>query len=720
MRVAETNGPDGTTGPDPDDALNRLSGTVHGPAVQARDIHGGVHVHEPAFSVPAPRQLPATAPLVNREDDLAALDDVRTRTTDAARVAVVSGPAGIGKSALALHWAHRVRSEYPDGQLFADLRGHAPGDPISPAHILGGFLRALGFRPDHMPADPGELAALYRSATADRRLLVILDDALSAAQIRPLLPATTDSLAVVTSRWRLTGLLARGARAIQLDRLDEDAAVRLVTLAIGDDRAAAEPEAARRLVRLCARFPLALSVAAARLAVRPGWRVAEMADALAHERRRLSALATEEDDMAVRGAIDLSYRALPPDAARVYRLLGLFPGTAFEDGLAASLADLPSAEARRLLDVLADANLLRDTTAGRYRFHDLIRLHAGEMAERDEPGAVRDEADQRMLGWYLATATAAGQQAARYRRDQRRDLVHAPDEPRTFADAGEGLDWLERELPTLLVLLRRALEDGRFTWGWQLVDAAWPLFLHRGHYAERLEFDRTGLAAARAAEDPEAEAKMHNRVGLALRDLGRTDEAAEHFHAALDIWRTLGNAYRVAGSMRRLAFIAADRERYDEAIRYFSEALEAYRSLAEPRPRKEALTLGDLGAALTRAGRAEGAVGHLEEGRRLLASAPDPYNQARLLIRLAQARLALDAAADAGALFAEALRTMRTIASPPGEAEALEGLGDVAGRLNRTDEAHRRYQEAAEILERIGSPKAARLRNRLGERPGGS
>lgn len=389
----DASGPDAGT-------RNEVSGVVLGASIQARDI-GNVHVHRAVARLPAPSQLPPSVRLTGRAADLRAIDAARQN-----RTILLTGPAGIGKSALAIAWAHSVRGEYPDGALHADMHGHAPDGPASTSQTLGRFLRALGIHPGQVPADLAESVALYRSLMIDKRMLVVLDDALTVAQISPLLPSSPESVAIVTSRLRLGGLAARGARVVQITRLEADAALELLSATIGDDRTRAEPHDARELVELCGLLPLAICVAGARLAARSQWPVSEMVQAMAHERERLAAL-TMEGNMAVHSALDVSYSALSPAIGQMYRLMGLFPGTYFESGVAAAAAGVPRADARRMLEVLTDANLLDEAADGHYRFHDLTRLHAREMADRHDPAAVRDEAIRRMLDWFLAATGSA-------------------------------------------------------------------------------------------------------------------------------------------------------------------------------------------------------------------------------------------------------------------------------------------------------------------------
>jgi tetratricopeptide (TPR) repeat protein len=682
---------------------NEISGIIHGPSVMARDIQGDVHVHHitppaPKPISPPPSQLPQPTQLTGRTRDLEAMDAAR-----ASRVIVVTGQPGVGKTALAVQWGHQVRGDFPHGVLYADLHGYAPDGPASPSVELARFLRALGMEPQQVPADLAELTGMYRSMTVDRRMLVVLDDALTAAQVIPLLPPSPASVAVVTSRSRLGGLIARGGRVIQLDRLDVDAALELLARTLGDDRVLAEPHAARELVELCARLPLAVCVAGARLAARARWPVSEMVQALTHERRRLATLALE-DDMAVRPALDVSYRALDPPAARMYRVTGLFFGVSFDSGVAASAAAVPLTEAKRLLSVLTDANLLDDAPDGQYCPHDLIKLHAREMAEQHEAEDERAVIVQRMLDWFLASAGAASAIVVPYRGDLNLQFRYPPAEPARFAGPNDALAWLGRELPNMMAAARVAADQGHHTTAWQLADAMWPLFLYRGHYTERLELDELALAAARDGGDAMGEAKMLNRLGLAVMDLGQHELAQGYYEQALAMWERLGDARRIAGGLRRLGLVAMARNQPASAIELFTQALAGYTRL--DRLREAALTLSDLGDALMREGRPAEAITRLLAAGDLFARSPDPYNQARTLNRLGLAHEQAGNVEAAAGYLRRALNSMRDIGSPKGQGDALLALGGLALRGGLPDEARDRYAAARAIFVAAGSPRA--------------
>lgn len=379
-------------------SVNDLGGVVHGPAIQAHDVHGGVHVTvgSPSVALPVPAQLPPCLTiLIGRQDELAALDAMSVGFGPVPRltVAVISGVGGVGKTALAICWLHGQTERYPDGALYADLAGHDTEESVSPSDVLAEFLRALGTRPENIPLVLAEQVKLFRSMTSGRSMLVLLDNAASAAQVRALLPGQGPSVVLVTTRWKLAGLAMDGARFIELGPLDETSAVGMITAMAGDARAELEPDAVRDIVRYCAGLPLAICVAGAQLTMHPRRPVSRMAAELASERKRLAALSIA-GDLSVRGAFDYSYQALPPSAARAYRLLSLLFTPDFGVGLAAAHVGLTDDGASSVLDVLIEASLLDETADDRFRFHDLVRLHARQYAEADSGMAAPPWRDQ--------------------------------------------------------------------------------------------------------------------------------------------------------------------------------------------------------------------------------------------------------------------------------------------------------------------------------------
>ncbi|MCA2211438.1 tetratricopeptide repeat protein [Jidongwangia harbinensis] len=669
---------------------NAVDGTVVGAVVQAATVHGGVHVHQAA---PAPpRQLIAPPTIfVGRDAELAALN-----ATDASPV-ILTGPGGVGKTTLARRWAHDLSSRYPDGQLYLDLQGYSESTAVDPGEALGVLLRAVGVPSERVPATVAEQSARFRSLTAGRALLVVLDNAFSAAQVRVLLPGAGPSLVLVTSRWRLAGLVIDGGAEIEVRPWNEDDAVALLERSLGAERIDRERAEARALARICGGLPLALSVVAARLAARSKHPLARLAAELGEESHRLAGLRTV-DGVSVRGSLDLSYHGLDAAVRAVYRRLAVLPGRDHGPGVVAAVGG--SAErASAAIDRLLQANLLEEPETDRFRQHDLLLLHAQHRLDADESPAARDGARRAGIEWYLAAAAAADRAITPYRRRPLRyEYAGAPVALPSFTRPGEPVGWLDHERPNLLAAGRMALAYGWNDLAWHLSDVLWPLFLYRTHRRDRIAADERGVTAARCWGNRWAEADMRKRLGDAYAGNGRESEAEDQLHLAVAAFRDAGDPLGVIDAEERLASLYRDTGREPEAVRMYRRLLAANRATGDPR--RTALTLVRLGGVLTATGAPAEAVDHLVEARAIFGELgdADPYNRQRTEIALARAYLAQHETAEAAETAAGAAAGMRGLGSPFEEAQALEVLaravrlgGDAAGADAHAARASRLY-----------------------------
>ena len=702
------------------DWRNELSGTVHGPAIQAQTIHGGIHFHtsNPEPSAPPPAQLPPSPPhFTGRDQELSTLDQ-HLAAHDPTRVAlvVIVGAGGVGKTALALRWLHQVSDHYPDGALYADLAGHTPETARQPSEVLTGFLRALGQPAEQIPVTLADQAALFRSATSRRHLIILLDNAASAAQVRALLPGPGPagspgpaSLVVVTGRRRITGLAMDGAHFTDLAPLGEDAAIDLLSRILGSGRVAHEPEAARSIAAMCAHLPLAVCVCAARLATRPHWPMARVVAELADEHDRLAALSLP-GDVSVQAAFDLSYNALPEQAARLYRLTSLLPGPSFTAELAATAVETDLRRAARLLEHLADASLLEETGEQRFRFHDLVRLHAAEHARGDSDGE-RHAVLTRAVNWYLHRAVAADLVIIPGRWRLNPMYEQASQSPPAYPGAAQALDALEAELPGMLAATQAATTAGLHEQAWQLCEAMWGLLMNRKLFTPWISLHLAGLASAQATANRRAEARMSVQLGVAYREVGRLDEASELFTRALELDQQEGHRIGVATAFEQLGLADLARDRPDGAIGRFTAARATFRQLG--RPRGIALMTCRIGEALTAAGRPRQAITELQKATSQFAALPDPYLEARALTSLAQAHLSAGQPAQAGPPLDEALVTMTELGSHYEQGRIHLARADVAHQLGDHDRERTCLERALTAYSATGALEAAATRLRL-------
>jgi transcriptional regulator with XRE-family HTH domain/tetratricopeptide (TPR) repeat protein len=532
------------------------------------------------LGVTVPRQLPTRVPhFAGRAAELAQLDAVldaaaSDRAVGATGVVIsaIGGTAGVGKTALALHWAHRVAYRFPDGQLYANLRGFDAGNgkPADPADVLRGFLDALGVHHERWPANVEGLAALYRSVLAGQKILVLLDNAADAAQVRPLLPASPECLVIVTSRRELAALAAQeGARLLQLDVLSEQEAIELLVTRLGKDRAAGEPWAVTQLATLCARLPLALSVVVARAAAAPKLPLSSLAAELT-ELGRLDALDAGDPAANVRTVLSLSYRHLPETAKRMFRLLGLHPGPDISAAAAASLAGVTEPQARVALRDLTRASMLMEVVPGRFAFHDLLRSYAAEQKTAAEDVA---STTRRMLDHYLHTAHLAHQVLY-----PGRELIGLDDlapgvAPETFGGKAAALAWLEAEYQVLLKVTDLAARERFDAHAWRLPVALWTFHNVCGHWHDGTRLHLLALEAARRNGDLSGEAQVLRGLGSFAMSVGDTAEAYEYLTAAQATFRALGDTLGLARTDVIFSQTLEFQGRHAEALAAMGDAL---------------------------------------------------------------------------------------------------------------------------------------------------
>jgi tetratricopeptide (TPR) repeat protein len=663
---------------------------------------------------PVPAQLPAGVPdFAGRRGELAELDRLLAAglgpagaEPNAVVISAVAGTAGVGKTALALRWAHQVRDQFPDGQLYLNLRGYHPDQPMAAGDALARLLGALGLPAGEVPLDLEERAARYRTELAGRRMLIVLDNAGSADQVRPLLPGTASSVVLVTSRDSLAGLVARhGARRLDLDLLPPDDARALLRMLIGP-RADAEPAAVECLAALCARLPLALRVAAELAGSLPGTRLSELARELADQSRRLALLdAGGDDKTAVRTVLSWSYRHLPHDARRLFRLLGLHPGPDVDRYAAAALAGTSLADSSRLLESLARVHLVQRTGPGRYGLHDLLRAYAADLADAHDPAAARAAALTRLFDHYLATAAAAVNTLFPASRARRPSIdPPAPPAP-AVGDVAAARAWLAAERANLLAVAAHAAARD---WAGHAVLLARSLgaYLDSGHFTEALVVHDHGLRAARRSGDRSAEAHMLKGLGSAYRRRGDSRRAIEHHRRSLALFRELGDRDGEIPAEGNLGMMLDEQGRYAEAGRHFERVLELINERAPDRAGDRDLT----GRALDALGRVRRGLGRYEEAadlhRRALEIFQEDHNavgQARALGNLGLTDERLGHHAEAAARFQAALDLFRTVGHLAGEGNALDGLGMAYQRQGRYPEAVGYLRQAVALSRRIGA-----------------
>jgi DNA-binding SARP family transcriptional activator len=669
-----------------------------------------------ARAVPAPAQLPAdVTDFTGREDQvrhLCAMLSSASADADpgAVRIALVAGSGGLGKTSLAVHAAHRVKGAFPDGQLYVDLLGATP-NALPAADVLARFLRDLGVDGRDIPVDDGERAARYRTVLAERRMLIVLDNARDAAQVRPLLPGTSSCAVLVTTRSRMPDLAS--TKLVDLDVLDDDEALTLFTKVVGDERAAAEPEATAELLLACAGLPLAIRICAARLVTRSGWTIRSMANRLRDEHRRLDEL--RAGDLAVRASFQVSFTSLPADApsdgispADAFRLLGLWQGPSISSAAAAALFGTPEYLASDALETLVDARLLESTSPDRYKFHDLLRVYSSERAVADLAASDRDAAIGRLLRWYMCTADAAAEvvNPRRYKLPLGADEAGCP--PLSFATAEDALSWYDSERVNVVAATRQASASGRHDIAWRLPAPLFNMFNRRGNWTDCIATHRIALESARRVNNRQGEAWVLNNLGEAL---GRTrsSESIGHLEQALAIRREIGDRIGEGQTANNLADAYSNLGRMDEALDLLARSLDLTREVGYRWG--EGVALINMGEALLELDRPGEAIDRLLAARRTFTEINGPHGVAYALHNLGRAYLRVGQDADALDCLEQALAIHRTEGDRQQEAITLRFLGRAQARVGLAAEAGESWRRGAAIFDELGdTTQAAEVR----------
>lgn len=664
-----------------------------------------------------PRQLPA-APVwfTGRDAELAALTGLLNEVDRAGGTVVISavgGTAGVGKTALAVSWAHRVSDRFPDGQLYTNLRSFSPaGAPADPAEAIRGFLDALGAEGGRLPASLDAQAALYRSLLAGRRVLIVLDNARDADQVRPLLPGSSGCLVLVTSRRHLAGLAAvDGARLLKLDVLTDAEARQMLARRLGPERAAAERRAVDDLARLCGRLPLALAITAARVAAQPGHPLSGLAAELRDEQSRLDALDAGDGTASVRAAFSWSYQQLTGPAARLFRLLGLHAGPDITAPAGASLAGIPTDQARKVLRELVGVSLLTEPRAGRFAVHDLLRDYAAEQARAIEDRAGRRAAVHRTFDHYVHTARAA---ALLIEPTKDPIALAAPQRgtvPERLATDEAALAWLRAERHVLSNAIPQAAATGFGVYAWQLSWALVDFLDHEGRWNELAALQACALAASQRAGDLNGQAHAHQYLGLACTRLSSDRDALTHLRSALELYRRTGKPVSQARTLLGLGRLLATQGRYGEAIWNAEQARNLFRSAGHRAGQANALN--NAGWYHAHLGHLEQALVHCRQACYLFQELGDPGGEARAWDSLGFAHHELGHPAEAVTSYQHAIRLYLGCGDRYNQCETLDRMGDAQRATGQPAEARASWRQALAILDDLHHPGRERVRAKL-------
>jgi tetratricopeptide (TPR) repeat protein/DNA-binding SARP family transcriptional activator len=681
-----------------------------------RDEPAAQRVAAPDRYGSVPRQLPAAVrQFTGRTDELKTLTGLVCQPDEpGAVIAAIGGTAGVGKTVLAVYWSHQVAERFPDGQLYVNLRGFDPsGMPVAPGEAICGFLDALGVEPANVPSGLDAQAALYRSLLAGRRVLVVLDNARDASQVRPLLPGSAGCLTVVTSRTAVTSLVAaEGAVPLTLDLLSPAEAYDLLSRRLGAERVAAEPVAVDDLIRLCARLPLALSIAAARAAIQSRLPLAALVTQLSDGRGRLDALDSGDASNNVRAVFSWSYQQLTESSARMFRLLSLAPGADISAPAAASLAEVPVSEAGAALDELAHAQLLTEHAPRRFALHDLLRAYAQERSWVEESDTEREAAAHRLLDHYLHAAHGA----ALLINTARPPLRLTP--PRTGvlvehnASRATGWAWFEAERLVLLAAVGYAAERGYHAHAWQLAWCLADYYHQRGHWHDWAATQEAGLAAAERLGDLVGQARCHQYLGYALGRLGAHAQGHAHLRDALSLFEQLDDR-AAQGSVHMMRAITFERQKYyRDALTHARRAVQLLR--AAGRWAALANALNGVGWYHALLGEHQEAITYCQQALDTHRELGNSHGEASTLDSLGYAYRHLGSHQEAIDCYRGAVELHQRLGDRYRLAGNLVGLGDTYHATGSDELALDAWRQALTIFEELGHSDAEGVRGRVG------
>jgi DNA-binding SARP family transcriptional activator/Flp pilus assembly protein TadD len=657
----------------------------------------------PAESVapptPSPRQLPAPPQMfTGRATELAGLQETHNASTVV--ITAIDGMAGAGKTALAVQAAHHMVDRYPDGQLFIDLHGYTEGvAPVEPSEALDRMLRALAVAGERIPAGLDERAGLYRSRLAGQRMVIVLDNAATDAQVTPLLPGAPGCMVLVTSRRRLVGL--DPTHILSLDTLPAADAVALFRRSVGDSRLAGQPpQLLAELAELCARLPLAIRIAAARLRFHPTWNLDHLVRRLRVQQDRLLELATGQ--RSVTAALDLSYQDLTAGLQRAYRRLGLSPAADIDAYAAAALLDTTRQEAGQALEQLLDAHLLQEAVPGRYRFHDLTRAHAAHTASRDETQESGRKTLDRLLDYYRHAAAVAMDAAYPYERERRPQVPPASTPTPEPLDPGQAVGWLDSELANLLAAASYAAEHDRPAHLHHLSTILHRHLRNRGYCHDAVTLHHQALQLARATGDQAAQIAALIGLGHIHRLQSRSEQATDHFRQALQLARASGHQAAEPDALIGLGHMHMLHGRYQQAIDHYQQALRVARGTDQSPSAQLGAQVG-LGIVHRRQGRHEQATHHYRQALQLARTTGNRPGEMDALIGLGHIQRRQGRYQQAVDHYQQALQVARTTGNRNGEMQALTGLGQIRRIQGRYRQATDHYRQLLELARQSDS-----------------